>query len=59
MLVIGEKSKRIYKANLNPNDYQIYLPKDFKPLTISFGVPEKNRMLCYKRSIIDINKLWS
>lgn len=49
-LEIGERSKKLYKASLNPNDLQIYLLRDFKVLNLFFGLPDKNRMLSYKRS---------
>lgn len=55
-MVIGEKSKRLYnKLKYNPNDYHIFIPKEYKPLNLTFGVPEKNRMICYRKSFHNKN----
>ncbi len=50
IIVIGEKTKKPFKINYTNNDYSIYIPKNYKPLSFCFGRPEKNRMISFKRS---------
>lgn len=52
IIVIGEKTKKPFKINYTNNDYSIYIPKNYKPLSFCFGRPEKNRMISFKRSQI-------
>ena len=49
-IIIGEKTKKPFIANQKRSDYIFYIPKNDKALNFSMGKPDKNRMICYKRS---------